>query len=103
MRANACGYTPTTTTTTPPDRAPAVLSVAPVTLPAPGRAVDLRVRVSAPLTGTGLPVVLLSHGNGPSNHLSSFDGLAGVDQLSKLLLLFIRVAVVRLSCRARGT
>ncbi|MFJ8990815.1 alpha/beta hydrolase family protein [Streptomyces sp. NPDC102279] len=53
-----------------------VLSVSPVMLPAPGRAVDLRVRVSAPLTGTGLPVILLSHGQGPSNHLSSLNGYA---------------------------
>jgi len=51
-----------------------VLSVAPVVLPAPGRTVDLEVRVSAPVTGTGLPVVLLSHGHGPSHHLSSLYG-----------------------------
>ncbi len=57
------------------DTAP-VLSVAPVTLPAPGRAVDLQLRVSAPVTGDRLPVVLLSHGHGPSNHLSSLDGYA---------------------------
>ncbi|MFD0256515.1 alpha/beta hydrolase family protein [Streptomyces sp. NPDC127113] len=53
-----------------------VLSVAPVTLPAPGRAVDLQVRVSAPVTGGELPVVLLSHGQGRSNHLSSLNGYA---------------------------
>ncbi|MFD5801289.1 alpha/beta hydrolase family protein [Streptomyces sp. NPDC127020] len=53
-----------------------VLSVAPVTLPAPGRAVDLQVRVSAPVTGSELPVVLLSHGQGRSNHLSSLNGYA---------------------------
>ncbi|MEV8227068.1 alpha/beta fold hydrolase [Streptomyces sp. NPDC079167] len=53
-----------------------VLSVSPVTLPAPGRAVDLEVRVSVPVTGSGLPVVLLSHGQGPSNHLSSLNGYA---------------------------
>jgi len=49
----------------------AVLSVSPVVLPAPGRVVDLEVRVSAPVTGGGLPVVLLSHGHGNSNNLSS--------------------------------
>jgi hypothetical protein len=32
-----------------------VFSVSPVVLPAPGRAVDLQVRVSAPVTGGGLP------------------------------------------------
>ncbi|MCB5908855.1 alpha/beta hydrolase family protein [Streptomyces pinistramenti] len=53
-----------------------VLSVSPVVLPAPGRAVDLEVRVSAPVTGSGLPVILLSHGQGHSNHLSSLNGYA---------------------------
>ncbi|MEU3252320.1 chlorophyllase [Streptomyces sp. NPDC006997] len=53
-----------------------VLSVSPVTLPVPGRPVDLQVRVSAPVTGTGLPVILLSHGHGPSNNLSSLNGYA---------------------------
>ncbi|MGW8065273.1 alpha/beta hydrolase family protein [Streptomyces ziwulingensis] len=53
-----------------------VLSVSPVVLPAPGRAVDLEVRVSAPLAGGDLPVVLLSHGQGYSNHLSSLNGYA---------------------------
>jgi predicted dienelactone hydrolase len=38
--------------------------------------VDLRLRVTAPATGTGLPVVLLSHGHGPSHHLSSLNGYA---------------------------
>jgi predicted dienelactone hydrolase len=53
-----------------------VLSVHPVALPVPGRPVDLQVRVSAPVTGSALPVVLLSHGHGPSNHLSSANGYA---------------------------
>jgi predicted dienelactone hydrolase len=51
-----------------------VLSVAPVVLPAPGRAVDLQVRVSAPVTGSELPVILFSHGHGNSNNLSSLNG-----------------------------
>ncbi|WP_026301640.1 alpha/beta hydrolase family protein [Salinispora arenicola] len=50
-----------------------VLSVAPVTIPAPGRVVDLELRVSAPVTGSSQPVVLLSHNHGPSN-LSSWRG-----------------------------
>lgn len=54
----------------------AVLSVSPVVLPAPGRAVDLQVRVSAPVTGGELPVILLSHGHGYSNNLSSLNGYA---------------------------
>ncbi|MEV4340154.1 chlorophyllase [Streptomyces sp. NPDC049590] len=53
-----------------------VLSFSPVVLPVPGRPVDLEVRVSAPATGTGLPVILLSHGHGPSNNLSSLNGYA---------------------------
>ncbi|MER0484005.1 chlorophyllase [Streptomyces sp. Edi2] len=53
-----------------------VLSYSPVVLPIPGRPVDLQVRVSAPATGTGLPVILFSHGHGPSNHLSSLNGYA---------------------------
>ncbi|MGW7255143.1 alpha/beta hydrolase family protein [Streptomyces sp. NPDC054834] len=53
-----------------------VLSVSPVVLSAPDRAVDLQVRVSAPVTGSDLPVILLSHGQGHSNHLSSLNGYA---------------------------
>ncbi|MFJ6048434.1 alpha/beta hydrolase family protein [Streptomyces sp. NPDC092307] len=53
-----------------------VLSVSPLVLPAPGRAVDLQVRVSAPMTGSELPIILLSHGLGFSNHLSSLNGYA---------------------------
>ncbi|MEU1593302.1 chlorophyllase [Streptomyces sp. NPDC005708] len=53
-----------------------VLSLSPVVLPVPGRAVDLHLRVSAPVTGDDLPVVLLSHGHGPSNNLSSLNGYA---------------------------
>src|SRR5882757_6541432 len=82
------GLSDTTGTTSPTP----VLSVAPVVIPAPGRAVDLEVRVSAPATRTGtatgtgsrtgtgtgsdLPVILLSHGHGYSNHLSSLNGYA---------------------------
>jgi predicted dienelactone hydrolase len=46
-----------------------LVSVKPITLRAPGRGEDLRVRVSAPTTGSGLPIVLFSHGYG-----SSLDG-----------------------------
>ncbi|WUU93739.1 chlorophyllase [Spirillospora sp. NBC_01491] len=53
-----------------------VLSVGPVVLPAPGRAVDLEMRVSVPVTGGDLPVILLSHGQGHSNNLSSLNGYA---------------------------
>lgn len=56
--------------------APPVLSYSPVVLPVPGRPVDLELRVTAPAEGTGLPVVLLSHGHGYSNNLSSLNGYA---------------------------
>ncbi|WP_329576343.1 chlorophyllase [Kitasatospora sp. NBC_01250] len=43
-----------------------VLSAKPVVLSAPGRGEDLQVRISAPATGNGLPVVVFSHGFGSS-------------------------------------
>ncbi len=51
-----------------------VVSVSPVVLSAPGRAVELQMRVSAPVTGRELPIILLSHGHGNSNNLSSLNG-----------------------------
>jgi dienelactone hydrolase len=50
-----------------PDAVP-VISMAPVTLPLPKRGLDLQLRVSAPLHGDRLPVVIFSHGNGQSLH-----------------------------------
>jgi predicted dienelactone hydrolase len=58
-----------------------VLSYSPVVLPVPGRPVDLQVRVTAPATGTALPVILLSHGHGASNNLSSLNGYAPIANL----------------------
>ena len=43
-----------------------VVSVYPVSLEAPGRGADLHVRVSAPVSGTGLPILVFSHGTGSS-------------------------------------
>jgi hypothetical protein len=45
---------------------PTPITVAPVTLPAPDRGDDLQLRVSAPSTGTDLPVIVFSHGFGSS-------------------------------------
>lgn len=45
----------------------AVISVSPVILPAPGRGEDLQVRVSAPVSGLKLPIILFAHGNGQSS------------------------------------
>lgn len=42
------------------------VSVKPVVLPAPERGDDLQVRVSAPVTGIGLPVIVFAHGFGGS-------------------------------------
>jgi predicted alpha/beta-hydrolase family hydrolase len=53
-----------------------VVSVAPVVLSAPGRALPLEVRVTAPTTGNNLPVIIFSHGHGNSNDLSSLNGYA---------------------------
>jgi len=53
-----------------------VFTVSPVVLEIPGRPVDLQLKVSAPTEGDGLPIVLLSHGQGYSNHLSSLNGYA---------------------------
>lgn len=50
-----------------------IISVKPVVLPAPERGDDLRVRVSAPVSGTSLPVLVLAHGFGKS--MSSYDPL----------------------------
>lgn len=49
----------------------ATVSVKPLVLSAPWRGEDLHVRVTAPTTGTSLPVVLFAHGFG-----SNLDGYA---------------------------
>lgn len=51
-----------------------VMTFSPVVLSVPGRVVDLQIKVSAPATGSNLPVILLSHGHGPSNFVSSLNG-----------------------------
>ncbi|MEU6125535.1 chlorophyllase, partial [Streptomyces sp. NPDC047123] len=50
-----------------------IVSVRPIVLPAPRRDVDLEVRVTAPLVGTGLPLVLFAHGFG--SHLDAYAPL----------------------------
>ncbi len=52
------------------------LSISRVTLPAPGRGRPLELRVTAPATGSALPIILLSHGHGPSFYVPSKDGYA---------------------------
>ena len=48
-----------------------VYSLAPVSISAPGRSIDIELRVSAPVSGEKLPVILFAHGFG-----SSMDGYA---------------------------
>ncbi|TBW37665.1 chlorophyllase [Siculibacillus lacustris] len=50
------------------------ISISPVTLSAPGRGLPLELRITAPVSGRDLPIVLLSHGHGPSLYLPSKDG-----------------------------
>ena len=50
-----------------------IISVKPVVLSTPERGDDLQVRVSAPASGAGLPVIVLAHGFGQS--MSSYDPL----------------------------
>lgn len=52
------------------------ISISPVTLDAPFRGQPLEMRITAPIEGKDLPVILLSHGDGPSLYLPSKDGYA---------------------------
>jgi predicted dienelactone hydrolase len=55
------------------------LTFSPVVLNVPSRPIpDLQLRVSFPPTGSDLPIVLLSHGLGQSNSLSSLEGYAPI-------------------------
>ncbi len=51
-----------------------VSSYSPVVFTVPGRQVALQIKVSAPATGSDLPIILLSHGHGQSTFLSSLRG-----------------------------
>ncbi|SES03938.1 Chlorophyllase enzyme [Lentzea xinjiangensis] len=61
------------TSTALPAFTTSIISVKPVVLPAPDRGADLQVRVSAPASGSGLPVVVFAHGF--SQSMSSYDPL----------------------------
>ncbi len=58
----------------PVNEAVQTISINPVTLPAPGRGVPLEMRITLPLAGHDLPLILLSHGHGPSLYIPSKDG-----------------------------
>lgn len=51
-----------------------VHAVHPIAVPSEQRLVPLEVKVTAPVTGDGLPVILLSHGHGASHFLASMRG-----------------------------
>ncbi len=51
-----------------------VASYSPISLDKPGRPVPIEIKVSLPATGTNLPVIVLSHGHGMTNFLSSIRG-----------------------------
>jgi predicted dienelactone hydrolase len=55
------------------DAVPAI-SFSQVTLAAPARGIDLELRITAPASGRDIPVVLFSHGHGPSLYIPSKDG-----------------------------
>jgi len=47
---------------------PAIASVTPLIFPARDRGSDLHIKISAPIMGDALPVIIFSHGNGQSLH-----------------------------------
>ncbi len=59
----------------PTPEATLTVAYSPIRLPMPGRQ-PLELRLTAPATGDNLPIVLLSHGFGPSNYIPSKDGYA---------------------------
>jgi predicted dienelactone hydrolase len=58
----------------PTSEAVTTISISPILLPAPERRLPLEMRITAPTTGGDLPVILLSHGHGPSLYIPSKDG-----------------------------
>lgn len=62
----------------PINAAEAVSTYCPIVFDVPGRAVPLEIKVSAPARGDALPVILLSHGHGGTNFLTSSRGYGPV-------------------------
>jgi pimeloyl-ACP methyl ester carboxylesterase len=50
------------------------ISISPVVLHVEDRPIPLELRITAPVSGDNLPVILLSHGHGPSLYIPSKDG-----------------------------
>ncbi len=63
----------------PTSEASLTVAYTPIRLPMTGRH-PLELRLTAPATGSNLPIVLLSHGFGPSNYIPSKDGYAPLVQ-----------------------
>lgn len=55
-----------------------LMSVAPIAIDIENRPSTLEIRVTAPMTETALPIVVLSHGHGPSQYASSLYGYASL-------------------------
>lgn len=53
-----------------------ITSVYPIIFETPERMVNLEVKVTAPVQGKGLPVILISHGHGAPYYLASYRGMA---------------------------
>ncbi|KAI0424211.1 alpha/beta-hydrolase [Xylaria sp. FL1042] len=60
----------------PVDPSSPITVFTPLVIPSPGRPAELQLRVTAPASGDALPIILLSHGHGQSNWLSSLQGYA---------------------------
>ncbi|ETS85281.1 hypothetical protein PFICI_03306 [Pestalotiopsis fici W106-1] len=50
------------------------LSISRVTIPAPERGIPIELRITAPAAGKDIPIILFSHGHGPSLYVPSKDG-----------------------------
>ena len=79
-----------------------VISVSPVSLPAPDRGMDLEVRISAPATGQNLPVILFSHGHGPSLYIPSADGYGPIVTFWAAPRFSSVIQPTHLNAKARG-
>jgi len=53
-----------------------VITLSPLVMPVSNRPADMHLKISAPVNGNNLPIVILSHGHGASTYLSSLRGLA---------------------------
>ena len=58
----------------PVDEPVSTISITPVMLDAAGRPKPIEMRITAPMQGRNLPIILLSHGHGPSLYIPSKDG-----------------------------